>query len=300
MPRNKKRSQSLSRPFHQNTLTANISNDNLQGTSSYSIPDDTSETQAIPDRKIFSKRKSRFSKTQKNSPIPKLVLIGKVIRVSDTFGFLKPLMNLPTGYPQDSNVYFVPKNVKSGGVDLIPGDVLEFVLGTHDKSRPFALGVRLKNAMQCKARRSEADVEQLLTKIYDHITSNNFQAVNPTERSSEEMSEESSTKTNYFLDLVTCEALWELIGNFATVTVVDKIVKIILLMKTFIRSMPQNFRNVLTAFSKTLMFSRWTGTLYLYIMENLQSRKKGDLVDVRNLLCSCSRMFRRSLTLSYL
>ena len=282
MPRNnKKRSQSLSRPFRQNTLTANVSNDNLQGSASNSFPDDTSsDSQSIPDGQIFSKRKSRFSKTQKNSPIPKLVLIGKVIRVSDTLGFLKPLMNLPIGYPQDKNVFFVPKNVKSGGVELIPGDVLEFVLGTQDKARPFALSVRLKTA----ARRSEADVEQLLTKIQDYITSDSFRAVKPKKSSKEKVAEESSTKTDYFLDLVTCEALWELIGNSASVKVVDKIVKIILLMETFIRSMPQNFRNVLTAFSKTSMFSRWTGTLYLYIMEQMQSRRKRELGDVRNLL----------------
>ena len=61
---------------------------------------------------------------------------GTVTSVLSQFGFMQPLDELPYDYPTSKRVFFTVNTVKSGGLNIKIGDILEFVLEVENRSKP--------------------------------------------------------------------------------------------------------------------------------------------------------------------
>ena len=92
-----------------------------------------------------------------------------------------------------------------------------------------------------------------------------------------------SASTRFLLDVVTCDATWELIGNFVTRQHVSKVVLVILRVEEILKCSP---KRILTTISETAMFTVSTGALYVYITKKTtnNSRPMSKLSNIRKLM----------------
>ena len=61
----------------------------------------------------------------------------------ETSWFVKPFSELPDGYEKTKDVFLYPNYISKEVLPVAEGDILEFVLGDRDKSRPMAIKVRV-------------------------------------------------------------------------------------------------------------------------------------------------------------
>ncbi|XP_046847641.1 NFX1-type zinc finger-containing protein 1-like [Xenia sp. Carnegie-2017] len=61
----------------------------------------------------------------------------------DTAWFVKPFSELPDGYEKTKDVFLYPNYISKEVLPVAEGDILEFILGDRDKSRPMAIKVRV-------------------------------------------------------------------------------------------------------------------------------------------------------------
>ena len=207
--------------------------------------------------------------------IPRSLFAGRVIEISDRSGVMESLLNLPSCFSPATNVIFNPRSANTGGLKVMIGDVLEFSLDHCNKSEPVALNATLQTAK----RRSNAEFEELFDRIYGTVEdSKNYQS-----EDGDSDTEVVSTTTQFLLDVVTCDAIWVLIGNFVTRQHVSKIVSVILRVEELLKCSP---KRILTAISETSMFTENTGALHVYIMEETTScsRPVSKLSNIRKLM----------------
>ena len=215
-------------------------------------------------------------------------------------GFMEPLNDLPFDYPQGENVRFKPKFVKSGGLQIKAGDVLEFDLEDLDKSQPWAVRAYLVAI----SNRSEREVEDLLESIVKKLfpsDENDFimqQSIG--EQSAENHAqdqqenelnatdnEKASVRSQCHFDLMTCDVIWKFIGNCDSMKGknVDNAIKILLYLEEHSANMQQKLRNIFFTLSETFMFLPRIGTLHQHIKDRMLSGNLGDnLIQVRQFL----------------
>ncbi|XP_046847639.1 uncharacterized protein LOC124441242 [Xenia sp. Carnegie-2017] len=61
----------------------------------------------------------------------------------ETSWFVKPFSELPDGYEKTKDVFLYPNYISKEVLPVAEGDILEFILGDRDKSRPMAIKVRV-------------------------------------------------------------------------------------------------------------------------------------------------------------
>ena len=269
----------------------------------------TSETTAVRDAEnsptpsygSIRNRKTYSSSPQNAKPISLFMHQGRVTNVLQTIGFMVPMNDLPSDYPQGESVRFTPKNVKSGGLQIKAGDVLEFILGAKDKSKPWAVSARLTAV----SRRSEKEIEDLLKSILKKLFPSEENAqdisleqqmsveqstiVNPVLNQSEITTNENETaseRSQCLLDLMTCDVLWKIIGNYPSMKdkTVDNVIRILLHLEEHSANMKQILKNTFYTFSQTLMFSPQIGTLHHYIKNRVSSGQIDGLLQIRQFL----------------
>lgn len=57
--------------------------------------------------------------------------------------FIRPLMELPRGYEKSKDVFMYPDNISKFVLPVVENDMLEFLLGERDKTKPMARKVRV-------------------------------------------------------------------------------------------------------------------------------------------------------------
>jgi hypothetical protein len=60
-----------------------------------------------------------------------------------TAWFIRPMVELPDGYDKSKDVFMYPNYISEYVLPVTVGDMLEFVLGDRDKTRPMARKVRV-------------------------------------------------------------------------------------------------------------------------------------------------------------
>ncbi len=57
--------------------------------------------------------------------------------------FMKPMAELPDGYDKSKDVFMYPNYISEYVLPVMEGDMLEFILGDRDKTKPMARKVRV-------------------------------------------------------------------------------------------------------------------------------------------------------------
>ena len=57
--------------------------------------------------------------------------------------FMKPMAELPDGYDKSKDVFMYPNYISEHVLPVMGGDMLEFILGDRDKTKPMARKVRV-------------------------------------------------------------------------------------------------------------------------------------------------------------
>ena len=215
----------------------------------------------------------------------KYMLCGRVVLVNkaETFGFLEPKCKLPSEYPADENVRFDPRFVKSCGLGVKIGDVLEFTLGCKDVTKPMAFRVNLLRA----GHRTCEEILSFINRISLSENEGNGRTENEIGISvDDQIGDDKTGERGFFLiDVLTCTALWDAIGNcqmdFPTTA---RVVQFVLDVHAKAKSMQQYFKNIISSLSATFMFHRWRGALRLYIIDAVRCKNEIELVIIRKFL----------------
>lgn len=254
-----------------------------------SIDSAVSNNRPKPNGKLFQKQ-NRTSKQKGRQYLPPRTALqsvqGKVVHfdLERNSGIIQPLGNLPNDYPPDQRVFFTADIVKSGGLLLKVGDVLEFCLGTKDKTRPRAIRARLGRAV----RRSNVEIVTLINDMQEKLTNKSDFRSHGQSESDEENSlgteeDRMSFRRDFLLEILDCKSLWEAVGNCEGVSSKTTmiVIEFLLMVGKKATGMKERVKSILQAFSSTAMFHPWTGSIRRLIQEKMKASNKSDLIMIR-------------------
>ena len=175
---------------------------------------------------------------------------GRVTSIKDNkFGFLSPLEKLPSHFAQ-RDVYFKVEKVHSGGMVLVPGDVVEFRLGSleTDLERPSAFDCRVTQFIH----RNDRIIADFISTLKTNLSAND---------------EEEHGKGRDVLPLLSCPACWRAVGNCTTITneLMGSIIDVIIDLKARAQGFQSHFVAIMNDLSETKLFNPWDGALKRYI-----------------------------------
>jgi hypothetical protein len=103
--------------------------------------------------------------------------------------FIKPMAELPEGYCKSKDVFMHPNYISEYVLPVTEGDMLEFILGDRDKTRPMAIKVRVSqySPRTCKEL---TEYMRKLTKDLDGVQ-----------------------MKNVLVQVLPCTALWRFLGS---------------------------------------------------------------------------------------
>ncbi len=207
-----------------------------------------------------SEPSQKASKTRSSKPASLLPHLGWVCAVKETFGFLKPEEKLPEDYGQKDVIFFLNK-LRVANFRLVPGDALEFSLGTKDKEKPMALNAKL---IKCCVR-SDQDINSYL----DSTTQQIKQLEPRTEASESEETEVQQSKYSLILELLSCSALVRCIGNTPHMSnsTVILVLELVVGLKDKTAGMEEQFRSLLSTLCETKFLQGLDSRLGQFIAE---------------------------------
>ena len=93
-------------------------------------------------------------------------------------------------------------------------------------------------------------------------------------------------KNQYLIDLITCDALWECLGNCSSMNEenINTLIRIWLYLVEHLRNMKNTVTNALRVFSSTRMFSTQGGSLHKYIKDKVLSGRTEDMHELKQFL----------------
>ena len=134
--------------------------------------------QPIPGRNRFNKKDTKWLK-------------GRLCQIKcDKAWYIKPRMELPNGYNTSKDVFLYPDKLAEHILPVMEGDILEFLLGDRDKTRPMARKVHVSQYTQ----RTCKEIEEYMTKLTKELgTSVNVKEI--------------------LLQVLPCTAMWNFFGS---------------------------------------------------------------------------------------
>lgn len=103
--------------------------------------------------------------------------------------FIKPYNDLPNGYDKTKDVFMHPSSISKYMLSLQEKDVLDFILGDRDKTKPMACRIRVSSF----SSRTQTQVVDYLKKLVDHLKSAHVKQV--------------------LQQILPCDALWTFLGS---------------------------------------------------------------------------------------
>ena len=103
--------------------------------------------------------------------------------------FIKPKEELPNGYCKSKDVFMYPNYISQYVLPVMEGDMLEFILGDRDKTKPMAQKVRVSQytPRTCK------ELTEYMRKLNEDLDCANFQKV--------------------LVQVLPCTAMWRFLGS---------------------------------------------------------------------------------------
>ena len=238
---------------------------------------------------------SKYSKivaeTQLRFNISRHPCHGKVIFVTKDRkqGILKPT-KMPTGYLTGTNAMFLINQVQNGHLELVEGDLLGFTTETKTKNKDKLLAFNVQ-LLQCTPRRANIITKWILHSLETLHLHAEGKIMN---------------KTKYAIDILTCEAIWLMIGKSKDPP--DKLISELLNLLVYIYSECVNLRTYYTGVLHTLvhtpLFSSSKGQFKYYVEKYLS--RSSHLTTPIETLCEMLAIFvklvpeRAKLFVSYL
>ena len=103
--------------------------------------------------------------------------------------FIKPMAELPEGYATNKDVFMYPNYISQHVLPLVEGDMLEFVLGDRDKTRPMAQKVRVSQYTP----RTHKSLIEYVSCLTEELNTANVRKV--------------------LVQVLPCTAMWRLLGS---------------------------------------------------------------------------------------
>ena len=107
----------------------------------------------------------------------------------ETAWFIKPLAELPDGYDKTKDVFMYPNYISQFVLPVKEGDMLEFVLGDRDKTKPMAYKVRISQYLP----RTYDTLAEYIKKLTKDLNCGNFK--------------------NVLIQVLPCTAMWRFLGS---------------------------------------------------------------------------------------
>ena len=137
---------------------------------------------------------------EKKRPIPTLGLRAKRTSAqwyrgrlcpvrNENAWFIRPFTELPEGYAENKDVFAYPNYISQHVLPLVEGDMLEFVLGDRDKTRPMAQKVRVSQYTP----RTRKDVIKYVRYLTEDLNTANVRKV--------------------LVQVLPCTAMWRFLGS---------------------------------------------------------------------------------------
>lgn len=212
------------------------------------------EQNAEKDQNEQQKEELVDTKKDKRTTVIKDSYYGEIVTILENKsnkkgGFIKPSEELPSPYPEDRDVYFHLNTVQSGMLELEVGDMVEFVLGTKDKERPFAYRVKL---VECKTRSTES-IENYLQHLLNEIQS------------------KVEDSTQNISAILSCSTVWKVIGEAVGLSAsgIQMLINLIDQLEKHCYGLEEKFKEAMAELTSTSMFNPWKGWLKNFIQDML-------------------------------
>ncbi len=212
--------------------------------------------------------KDLFKPTDKNDPnFNPFKLKGRVCLLKETFGYLKPIQRLPSGYNQSKDIRFKPRACSRSGLDLKHGDEIEFDLGLNYQA-PFATHMKL---VKCRVRTRDEIREYFASFIIPLLK----------KLTGERTKEGHASTVDKLLNFLACPAVWTAIGEITYTKedhdLISVLMEVVLVLDEYVKSLQQSFNNALQHLCSTPLFNPWAGTLKAFIASAVKTNALEDV-----------------------